>query len=94
MQTNEPFPVKNSRGKVRVAGSKNLNQFLAYSSPNFIDFIEKCLEWDPKKRITPIEALQHDWIIEGLPPEVLVYHKKMLGINTSEESLSTSTFGH
>lgn len=22
----------------------------------------------------------HDWIIEGLPPQVLVHHKRMLGI--------------
>jgi hypothetical protein len=23
----------------------------------------------------------HEWIIEGLPPKVLVHHKRMLGIN-------------
>jgi len=42
------------------------------------------LEWDPEKRITPFEALMHDWIIEGLPPQVLIHHKKMLGIYESE----------
>lgn len=26
----------------------------------------------------------HDWIIEGLPPQVLIHHKKMLGIYESE----------
>ena len=31
-------------------------------------------------RITPLEALMHDWIIEGLPPKVLMHHKRMLGI--------------
>lgn len=56
-ETDEPFPVKNSRGKVRVPGSKNLEAFLNCNSPSFVDFIERCLHWDPKKRITPIEAL-------------------------------------
>ena len=26
----------------------------------------------------------HDWIIEGLPEQVLIHHKKMLGIFVSE----------
>jgi len=24
--------------------------------------------------MTPIDALMHDWIIEGLPPKVLIHH--------------------
>ena len=31
--------------------------------------------------MNPLEALMHEWIIEGLPPKVLVHHKRMLGIN-------------
>jgi hypothetical protein len=26
----------------------------------------------------------HDWIVEGLPPKVLVHHKRMLGIYDDE----------
>ena len=26
----------------------------------------------------------HEWIIEGLQPQVLIHHKKMLGIMESE----------
>ena len=26
----------------------------------------------------------HDWIIEGLPPQLLIHHQKMLGIYESE----------
>ena len=51
------------------------------TSPSFIDFIERCLDWDPQTRMNPLEALMHEWIIEGLPPKVLVHHKRMLGIN-------------
>lgn len=53
-------------------------------SDTFLDFISKCLEWDPEKRLKPFDALMHNWIIEGLPPQVLIHHKKMLGINETE----------
>ena len=29
----------------------------------------------------------HDWIIEGLPPKVLLHHKRMLGIYEDEAAL-------
>jgi len=53
-------------------------------SLSFIDFIERCLDWDPSTRITPLEALMHEWIVEGLPPKVLLHHKRMLGIYDEE----------
>lgn len=28
----------------------------------------------------------HDWILEGLPPKVLMHHKRMLGIETATSS--------
>jgi hypothetical protein len=34
--------------------------------------------------MSPFDALMHDWIIEGLPSEVLITHKQMLGIPESE----------
>jgi len=51
------------------------------------------MEWDPEKRITPFDALMHPWIIEGLPEQVLVHHKKMLGITVSE-SEENQAFGN
>ena len=30
---------------------------------NFIDFVRRCLEWDPKLRMTPNQALRHPWIV-------------------------------
>lgn len=60
-------------------------------SDSFLDFIRRCLEWNADKRMTPFEALMHEWIIEGLPPQVLVHHKKMLGLydssNTEHEEM-------
>ena len=30
--------------------------------PLFVDFIQRCLEWDPLRRLTPGQALRHPWI--------------------------------
>lgn len=43
---------------------------------------QRCLEWDPEKRLTPDEAIRHQWILEGLPPKVLVHHQKLHSIPT------------
>ena len=32
----------------------------------FIDFVDRCLEWKPEKRISPQEAFQHPWIKAGI----------------------------
>jgi serine/threonine protein kinase len=49
-----------------------------------MDFIERCLDWNPMTRLTPFEGLLHEWIVEGLPPKVLLHHKRMLGIIPDE----------
>eukprot|EP00794_Sanderia_malayensis_P006208 gene6208-6923_t len=33
----------------------------------FIDFLKKCLEWDPAQRMTPAQALRHSWLRRRLP---------------------------
>lgn len=99
-ETDEPYLVStDSRGMLRIPGTKPIPHLLRSQSPSFVDFIERCLDWDPMTRITPYEALLHDWIIEGLPPKVLLHHKRMLGLNdhdansfrTSPPSSSIST---
>lgn len=32
--------------------------------------------------MTPDEAIRHQWILEGLPPKVLVHHQKLHNITT------------
>ena len=41
---------------------KNRKDFLDDTDSLFIDFITKCLEWEPELRITAEEALKHPWI--------------------------------
>lgn len=74
-KNDEPIIVPNSRGKKRKPNSKTLQEVLNSSDEQFLEFLDKCLEWNPIARITPLEALQHPWILSGLPSKVLVHHQ-------------------
>ncbi len=37
---------------------------------NFLDLVFKILVWEPSQRMIPSEALQHPWIVKGLPNEI------------------------
>lgn len=57
------------RGKPRgPPGSKDLKKALKGCNDQlFLDFISRCLEWDPEKRMTPSAALRHAWLRRRLP---------------------------
>lgn len=57
-----PRPVVNSKGKRRRPGTKTLVQVLKSDDEHFVDFISKCLIWDPERRLKPQPALRHPWI--------------------------------
>ena len=59
-----PFITPNSKGKKRKPGAKSLSGVLKCNDLYFLDFIDRCLHWDPDKRISPSQALQHPWITE------------------------------
>lgn len=83
-QTLEPVMCKNSRGKLRKSLGKPLDLVIGDEDPDFTDFVQKCLEWNPQKRMTPDMALKHVWVLKGLPPQVLIHHQKMHNILTPE----------
>lgn len=58
----DPRVVTNSKGRKRRPSSKSLEHALNTSDEHFINFISKCLIWDPEKRIKPEEALRHPWM--------------------------------
>ena len=64
----EPIMVKNSRGKLRKPNGKPLELIIGDEDPDFNDFVEKCLDWNPDTRLTPDDALKHIWVLKGLPP--------------------------
>ena len=51
---------------------------------SFVNFISQCLEWDPTKRLTPEQGLRHEWVLKGLPPNVLLQHQKVQNIGNNE----------
>ncbi|XP_012280498.1 dual specificity tyrosine-phosphorylation-regulated kinase 2 [Orussus abietinus] len=57
------------RGKHRgPPGSRELKRALmGCDDPLFLDFIRRCLEWDPEQRMTPSKALRHAWLRRRLP---------------------------
>ncbi|XP_015208600.2 dual specificity tyrosine-phosphorylation-regulated kinase 4 isoform X1 [Lepisosteus oculatus] len=60
-----PRNITNSKGRKRRPNSKDLASVLKTNDPLFLDFLRRCLTWDPQKRMTPDEAMQHEWIQEG-----------------------------
>ncbi|XP_037538633.1 dual specificity tyrosine-phosphorylation-regulated kinase 4 [Nematolebias whitei] len=60
-----PRNTTNSKGKKRKPNSIELSTALKTNDPLFLDFIQRCLDWDPTKRMTPDEGLQHQWIQDG-----------------------------
>ncbi|CAE6496365.1 unnamed protein product [Rhizoctonia solani] len=66
----QPRPVVNSKGRRRRPGSKTLAQVLRCDDEMFVDFIAKCLIWDPERRIKPQPALRHPFIASGRRPKI------------------------
>ncbi|KAI8384240.1 kinase-like domain-containing protein [Radiomyces spectabilis] len=59
-----PRIIPNSRGKKRRPGHKTLSHAMRCHDTLFLDFVSRCLDWDPERRMTPAEALRHEWIYE------------------------------
>ncbi|KAJ6594411.1 kinase-like domain-containing protein [Mycena capillaripes] len=82
-----PRIVINSKGRRRRPGTKTLAQALRCNEEEFIDFISKCLIWDPERRIKPQAALRHPFVTAGKRP------KPPPTSATPKTTLSSSTLG-
>jgi len=58
----KPRVTVSSKGRRRRPSSKTLAQALKCDDDAFLDFITRCLRWDPDRRLKPDEALHHDFI--------------------------------
>lgn len=65
----QPRPVVNSKGRRRKPGTKTLAQVLRCNDEEFVDFIGKCLVWDPERRIKPQAAMRHPFVTAGRRPK-------------------------
>lgn len=58
-----PRYLTNSRGRKRIPGTETIENLVKTVDLKFINLLNQCLTWDPDERITPNEALNHEWII-------------------------------
>ena len=77
--------INTKKSKSMIPGNKILYNILGAENKTFIDFIQKCLQWDPEKRLTPKEALEHPWIKSDNPPIV----NKRLSIDNIKQNIKT-----
>ncbi|OMJ72590.1 hypothetical protein SteCoe_28921 [Stentor coeruleus] len=61
-----PKIIPNKKGIKKEPGTRNLEEILQGCSEVFLDFVKRCLIWQPELRMKPIEGLEHPWINEGL----------------------------
>ena len=60
---------RSRRGKYRgPPDSKDLSRALkGCEDPLFLEFLQRCLIWDPALRMTPAQALRHNWLRRKAP---------------------------
>ncbi|KAJ5888149.1 hypothetical protein N7495_008190, partial [Penicillium taxi] len=58
----KPRLTVSSKGRRRRPSTKELRQVLKCDDDAFLDFITRCLRWDPARRLTPHDALKHEFI--------------------------------
>ncbi|KAJ1334894.1 hypothetical protein BSLG_008048 [Batrachochytrium salamandrivorans] len=68
--SNRPRLVPSSKGKKRRPSTKTLSSVLKCTDMAFLDFIDRCLCWDPNLRIQPCEAANHPFVTGArfIPP--------------------------
>ncbi|KAI5853796.1 hypothetical protein BZA05DRAFT_425160 [Tricharina praecox] len=64
----KPRMIVSSKGRRRRVSSKTLQQVLKCDDEPFLDFVSRCLRWDPDKRLRPEEAMSHEFISGRKPP--------------------------
>ncbi|QPH11669.1 hypothetical protein C2857_003529 [Epichloe festucae Fl1] len=58
----KPRLTVSSKGRRRRPSSKTLQQVLKCDDDGFLDFISRCLRWDPERRLRPEDAVRHEFI--------------------------------
>ncbi|KAI1948559.1 serine/threonine protein kinase, CMGC, dual-specificity [Ophidiomyces ophidiicola] len=60
--TGKPRDVVSSKGRRRKPSSKNLRHVLKCDDAAFLDFLARCLRWDPARRLSPHDAMNHEFV--------------------------------
>ena len=78
----KPRLTVSSKGRRRRPSSKDLRQVLKCDDDAFLDFITRCLRWDPARRMTPHDAAAHEFIT-GYKPNVRARGPALAAANTA-----------
>ncbi|XP_042636367.1 dual specificity tyrosine-phosphorylation-regulated kinase 4 [Orycteropus afer afer] len=91
-----PKNITNNRGKKRYPDSKDLTMVLKTYDTSFLDFLRRCLVWEPSLRMTPDQALKHAWIHESrsLKPRSRPQTLRKASLNFSSEGKKNKVQGH
>ena len=83
---------RSRRGKFRgPPGTKDLSKALkGCDDPLFLDFLQRCLEWDPSLRMTPPQALRHAWLRRRLPRAPIVSDSQSLSQGQQHHGITSS----
>ena len=77
-ENNLPYQIPNSDGVIRMPNTKTFNSFMCGASKYFVDFVERCLVWYPEFRISPEDALMHNFVICEMDYDELCMHKQKI----------------
>ena len=83
-----PICTANSRGKKRRPNGKDLSSACQTTDRLFLDFISKCLDWDPSTRMQPHEALKHPWIAGAASGRSSRRHSRKVSRSTNSQRKS------
>ncbi|KAL8829059.1 MAG: hypothetical protein Q9170_006332 [Blastenia crenularia] len=92
----KPRLTVSSKGKRRRPSSKSLQQALKCEDEPFLDFITRCLRWDPDRRLKPDEAILHEFItgnkpiVKPLSAATRTFPQQQLTSRTQQQATSTT----
>ncbi|KAJ9638984.1 serine/threonine protein kinase, CMGC, dual-specificity [Coniosporium tulheliwenetii] len=81
----KPRITVSSKGRRRRPSSKTLAQALKCEDEAFVDFVARCLRWDPERRMTPDEAVLHEFVTGVKRPD-RHGHEPQWGWNSGREA--------
>ena len=58
----KPRLTVSSKGRRRRPSSKTLQQVLKCDDEPFLDFLTRCMRWDPERRMRPEDAIRHEFV--------------------------------
>ena len=91
----KPRVTVSSKGRRRRPSSKTLQQALKTEDEAFVDFVARCLRWDPERRMKPRDAIAHSFVT-GVPLQTRATddaRRAARGITTAPAATSSNANG-